>query len=90
MSACCHCCLCLWSDTLMLPTAAGAASQQRTVVVVFIGGVTFAEVAGLRWLSARSNGSINFVVATTKLVNGHTLVESFFNSGLLSALKQAQ
>ena len=71
-------------------TPAGAASQQRTIVVVFIGGVTFAEIAGLRWLSARSNGSINYVVATTKLVNGHTLLESFLDSGMLSALRQAE
>ena len=69
---------------------AGAAPQQRVIVVAFIGGVTFAEIAGLRWLSSRANGRIRFVVATTKLLNGRTLMESFFDPSLLLALRQAQ
>eukprot|EP00192_Tetraselmis_astigmatica_P009005 CAMPEP_0117660092 /NCGR_PEP_ID=MMETSP0804-20121206/6782_1 /TAXON_ID=1074897 /ORGANISM="Tetraselmis astigmatica, Strain CCMP880" /LENGTH=621 /DNA_ID=CAMNT_0005466795 /DNA_START=43 /DNA_END=1908 /DNA_ORIENTATION=+ len=48
---------------------------QKTVVVVFIGGITFAEVSALRFL-ARQRGA-RLLVVTTKLTNGSNLIESF-------------
>ena len=74
--------------TLVCGCAGAERTQPRTVVVLFIGGVTFAEIAGLRWLSSRSGGSLSFVVATTKLLNGRTLLESFFEPDQLAALQQ--
>jgi vacuolar protein sorting-associated protein 33A len=57
-------------------------------VVMFIGGVTFAEVAALRFLASRPDSEFDFVVATTKLINGNTLIESFIDESVrLSMLR---
>ena len=69
--------------------AGEAGKKRRVVVVVFIGGVTFAEVAALRWLGGRPEVNCAFVVATTKLINGTTLLESFVDEDAAAALQAA-
>lgn len=61
-----------------LPWCAGQSRQasRQTVLVMFIGGVTFAEISALRFLSTQPHIHCDFVVATTKLINGTTLLES--------------
>ncbi|KAH8926693.1 Sec1-like protein [Atractiella rhizophila] len=49
--------------------------QTPTSVVCFIGGVTFAEVSALRFLGQQI-GRRNFVVITTGMVNGSSLINS--------------
>ncbi|KAK9830347.1 hypothetical protein WJX72_011177 [[Myrmecia] bisecta] len=69
----------------------GLDSKKRLVVLVmFIGGVTFAEIAALRFLSTQPNVNCDFVVATTKLINGSTLLESFVDETVQQAMKQAK
>lgn len=63
-----------------------AAGQQRTVLVVFIGGVTFAEVAALRFLGRQRN--VRFVVLTTKVITGDSLLQSFLPQALQEAAKK--
>jgi len=46
-------------------------------MVVFIGGVTQAELSALRFLSVLENNQREFVIVTTKMVNGASLLESF-------------
>ncbi|XP_010557601.1 PREDICTED: vacuolar protein-sorting-associated protein 33 homolog isoform X2 [Tarenaya hassleriana] len=56
----------------------GVADGRRSLVlVVFIGGVTFAEIAALRYLSSQEGMAYDLIVATTKIVNGSTLIETF-------------
>ncbi|KAG6573849.1 vacuolar protein-sorting-associated protein 33 homolog [Cucurbita moschata] len=51
---------------------------RRTVVlVVFIGGVTFAEISALRFLSGQEGMAYELIVGTTKIVSGNSLTESF-------------
>lgn len=59
--------------------AAGSAPGQRveTVLVVFIGGVTFSEISALRWLGSRPEWPYRFLVLTTKIINGRTLLQGF-------------
>ena len=57
--------------------------------MVFIGGVTFAEVAALRWLGMRPGVNCAFVVATTKLINGTSLLDSFMDEDAHAALQAA-
>ncbi|XP_043706127.1 vacuolar protein-sorting-associated protein 33 homolog isoform X2 [Telopea speciosissima] len=57
-----------------------ANGQRSLVLVVFIGGVTFAEISALRFLSAQEGMAYDFVVATTKIVNGRSLVETFMDN----------
>ncbi|XP_031741424.1 vacuolar protein-sorting-associated protein 33 homolog isoform X3 [Cucumis sativus] len=51
---------------------------RRTVVlVVFIGGVTFAEISALRFLSSQEGMAYELIVGTTKIVSGNSLTETF-------------
>ncbi|KAL5711517.1 Vacuolar protein-sorting-associated protein 33 [Ranunculus cassubicifolius] len=57
-----------------------ADGRRSLVLVVFIGGVTFAEISALRFLSAQEGMPCELIVGTTKLVNGHTLLETFMDN----------
>jgi len=51
-------------------------SQPSTVLVVFLGGVTHAEVAALRRLSQLEEGRRTFLVLTTEFLNVKRLFDS--------------
>lgn len=51
--------------------------RRSLVLVVFIGGVTFAEISALRFLCGQEGMAYDMIVGTTKIVNGHSLVETF-------------
>ncbi|XP_068641140.1 vacuolar protein-sorting-associated protein 33 homolog [Aristolochia californica] len=51
--------------------------RRSLVLVVFIGGVTFAEIAALRFLAAQEGMAYDLIVGTTKIVNGSTLLNTF-------------
>eukprot|EP00898_Chlorokybus_atmophyticus_P003266 jgi/Chlat1/3940/Chrsp26S04033 len=69
------------STSLASQQQPAASSRRSRVLVVFVGGVTYAEVSALRWWSMQESVSHDFVVATTKLVSGmsllNTLVEDY-------------
>ncbi|XP_050292813.1 vacuolar protein sorting-associated protein 33A [Anthonomus grandis grandis] len=48
----------------------------KVVLVFFIGGCTFAEISALRFLSKKEDSNVEFVIATTKLINGNTFLKS--------------
>ena len=48
--------------------------KKPVVLVMFIGGCTWAEVAALRHLSAKTDHEFEYIVATSKLTNGSTFV----------------
>ena len=50
--------------------------KKPLTLVFFIGGVTFTEISALRYLSQRDDHDREYIVATTKLINGNTLIES--------------
>lgn len=50
--------------------------ERPVVLVVFIGGVTFAEISALRFLSSQENMKYDFVTLTTKLINGNSLLQT--------------
>ncbi|MCO5589391.1 hypothetical protein L7F22_043358 [Adiantum nelumboides] len=58
----------------------GVADGRRSLVlVVFIGGVTFAEISALRFLSAQEGMKYDMIIATTKLINGTTLLQTLID-----------
>ncbi|XP_043702647.1 vacuolar protein-sorting-associated protein 33 homolog isoform X4 [Telopea speciosissima] len=57
-----------------------AHGQRSLVLVVFIGGVTFAEISALRFLSSQEGMAYDLIIGTTKMVNGHSLVETFLGN----------
>ncbi|XP_058762201.1 vacuolar protein-sorting-associated protein 33 homolog [Vicia villosa] len=68
------------TDTLSgTPTSVAKVPDGRRalVLVVFVGGVTFAEISALRFLSAQESMAYDLVIASTKIVNGQTLLETF-------------
>ncbi|XP_068937737.1 vacuolar protein sorting-associated protein 33A isoform X1 [Petaurus breviceps papuanus] len=50
--------------------------ENRVTLVFFLGGVTYAEIAALRFLSQMEDGGTEYVIATTKLMNGTSWMES--------------
>ncbi|XP_011311301.1 vacuolar protein sorting-associated protein 33A [Fopius arisanus] len=55
------------------------AEPPRLVLVFFIGGCTYAEVSALRFLSQQEDLNVEFVVGTTKLINGNTFLTSLMD-----------
>jgi len=60
-----------------LSDAGAAPPKRRVVLVVFLGGVTFAEIAALRFIGRQPEVNCAFVIATTKLINGSNLLDTF-------------
>ncbi|KAK5638912.1 hypothetical protein RI129_013207 [Pyrocoelia pectoralis] len=54
-------------------------TNSNVVLVFFIGGCTFAEISALRFLSQQEELNVEFIIATTKLINGNTFLESIIN-----------
>ncbi|OQR90268.1 vacuolar protein sorting-associated protein 33A [Achlya hypogyna] len=66
----------------------GLGEEDRKVMVVyFIGGVTFMEIAALRHLSKQPECPYDIIIATTKIINGSTLIKSVVDKELLQTLK---
>ncbi len=79
------------SDCHLHPAScAGGSKQRRLVVVMYIGGVTFAEIAALRWLARKSDANADFLMCTTKLVSGSSLLASCIDDSVLASMAQAQ
>lgn len=57
---------------------------------MFIGGVTFAEIGALRFLSTRPEVRSDFIVATTKLNNGTSMLETFLEDVVTEAMLSKQ
>ena len=53
-------------------------SDKKTVLVFFVGGVTMAEVASLRFLSSQEDSNIDYIIATTSVITGNSFLESLF------------
>ncbi|XP_030747567.1 vacuolar protein sorting-associated protein 33A [Sitophilus oryzae] len=56
------------------------ADSPKVVLVFFIGGCTFAEISALRFLSQQEDSNVEFVIATTKLINGGSFLKSIIES----------
>ncbi|CAA6655531.1 unnamed protein product [Spirodela intermedia] len=54
--------------------------HRTLVLVVFIGGVTPGEMSALRFLSSQEGTGYDFIVGTTKVINGDTLLETLISN----------
>uniref|UniRef100_A0A671QBU5 Vacuolar protein sorting-associated protein 33A n=1 Tax=Sinocyclocheilus anshuiensis TaxID=1608454 RepID=A0A671QBU5_9TELE len=54
--------------------------ENRTTLVFFLGGVTYAEIAALRFLSHVEDSGTEYIIATTKLINGTSWVKSLMDN----------
>ncbi|GKY93695.1 hypothetical protein MPSEU_000336700 [Mayamaea pseudoterrestris] len=51
-------------------------SKKPVLAVYFVGGVTYMELAAMRFLSKRPTFPFHIICCTTKIINGDTLLES--------------
>ncbi|KAJ1655506.1 Vacuolar protein-sorting-associated protein 33 [Dispira simplex] len=56
------------------------AGDRPTTVVFFVGGCTYAEIAAIRFLAQNNNR--DFLIATTHIINGNSLMESIAEPGM--------
>lgn len=57
------------------PALAGGGNRKATIIVLYIGGITYAEVAALRFISERS-AVFNILIATTGLISGDKIIDA--------------
>lgn len=55
-----------------------SSEETRTILVFFIGGCTFAEISALRFLSQQEEINCEFLIGTTKIINGGSFLESMW------------
>ncbi|XP_076367418.1 vacuolar protein sorting-associated protein 33A isoform X2 [Tachypleus tridentatus] len=48
----------------------------RVTLVFFLGGCTLSEISALRFLSQQDDAAVEYIVATTKIINGGTFLQS--------------
>ncbi|TMW67052.1 hypothetical protein Poli38472_012168 [Pythium oligandrum] len=61
--------------------------ERKVMLVYFLGGVTYMEIAALRHISRQPDCPYDIIIATTKIVNGDNLLKSCFDKDLIKMLK---
>jgi len=56
----------------------GSSSSGRVTLVYYLGGVTFTEIAAIRYLN-QIDENMDYIIATTKLINGDTLLSTLLS-----------
>lgn len=56
-------------------TSSASDPSYKVVLVYFIGGVTYSEIAALRFLGRKKG--YRFIIATTAIINGARMLNSF-------------
>lgn len=62
----------------MLTSAGG---KVKTVVVMFLGGITFTEIAALRFVARQLEGSKRILICTTDVISGDGMMEAAIEKG---------
>ena len=55
--------------------------KEKTVVVMFVGGITFTEIAALRFVARRFEGRKKLLICTTGIISGKGMVEAAIEKG---------
>ncbi|KAK7968997.1 vacuolar sorting [Apiospora saccharicola] len=50
--------------------------EKKTVFVVFVGGITFTEIAALRFIAKKEEAQRNIVICTTSIISGNKMMEA--------------
>ncbi|KAI0863288.1 Sec1-like protein [Xylaria cubensis] len=50
--------------------------DKKTVFVVFVGGITFTEIAALRFIAKKEEARRNFVICATSIISGNKMMEA--------------
>ncbi|KAL9629083.1 MAG: hypothetical protein Q9164_007028, partial [Protoblastenia rupestris] len=63
----------------MLQGASAGLGKQKTVIVMFLGGITFTEIAALRFMARQldeEKGGKKLLICTTGIISGNSIMES--------------
>lgn len=55
--------------------------KAKTVVVMFLGGITFTEIAALRFVAKREEGRRKILICTTDVISGDRMMEAAIEKG---------
>ncbi|KAK7087752.1 vacuolar protein sorting-associated protein 33A-like isoform X2 [Littorina saxatilis] len=58
-----------------ISSSQSSTGEQKLTLIFFLGGVTFAEIAALRFLAQQDDGGTDYVVATTNLMSGERMMD---------------
>ncbi|KAF3484040.1 vacuolar protein sorting-associated protein 33A [Arthroderma uncinatum] len=53
----------------------------KTVFIFFLGGITFTEIAALRFIAQKESGRRNIVICTTAIMNGDRMIDAGMEQG---------
>ena len=59
----------------------------KTVYVFFLGGITFTEIAALRFIAAQEAPRRKIVICTTSLINGDRMMDAAIEKGSFTKLE---
>ena len=65
-------------------------SEKQNILVYFIGGITKSEMNAIRYLNKKYKGIREYVVVTTKIINGDSFLENLFEKNELNFKKKSQ
>merc|ERR1712228_1075900 len=60
-----------------------AMSTHKTVLVFFVGGVTYSEISAIRMLESRPNTPWKFIIASTNITSGDDIINAFIDKDLM-------
>ncbi|KAL1868044.1 hypothetical protein VTK73DRAFT_3869 [Phialemonium thermophilum] len=66
----------------------GGAGEKKTVFVVFVGGITFTEIAALRFMAKKEEGRRNIVICTTSIISGKKMMQAVTELGTFGQAKK--
>jgi len=55
--------------------------SRQTVFVVFVGGITFTEIAALRFIAKQEESRRNIVICTTSIISGNRMMDAALETG---------
>jgi len=64
------------TKTAAMPTSGTGTGKKPITLVYFLGGVTFAEISALRYLSEKEAYGRDYIIGTTKIISGTSLINS--------------
>ncbi|KAI9851751.1 MAG: hypothetical protein M1838_002828 [Thelocarpon superellum] len=51
-------------------------NERKTVVVFFLGGITYTEIAALRFIAKKEGGRRQIIICTTSVINGNSMMDA--------------
>ncbi|OBT89935.1 hypothetical protein VE02_01498 [Pseudogymnoascus sp. 03VT05] len=55
--------------------------EKKTVIIVFLGGITYTEIAALRFIAKKEEERKNIIICTTSIINGNRMMDTAIEKG---------